>query len=43
LEILTPDWYERYGQKVEYSKKTRTIAEKEAKAIAIGLKWILLT
>lgn len=35
-EILTPDWYERYGQKVEYSKKTRTAADSEAKAIAIG-------
>ena len=35
-EILTPDWYERYGQKVEHSKKTRTAAEKEAKASAIG-------
>ena len=34
--ILTPEFYERYGQKVEHSKKTRTVAEKEAKAIAIG-------
>ncbi len=34
--VLTPDWYERYGQKVEHSKKTRTAAEKEAKAVAIG-------
>lgn len=34
--ILTPEFYERYGQKVEHSKKTRTTAEKEAKAIAIG-------
>jgi transposase len=34
--ILTPELYERYGQKVEYSKKTQTAAEKEAKAIAIG-------
>ena len=34
--VLTPDWYERYGQKVEHSRKTRTTAEKEAKAITIG-------
>jgi transposase len=34
--ILTPQFYERYGQKVEDSKKTKTVAEKEAKAIAIG-------
>jgi transposase len=34
--ILTPEFYERYGQKVEHSKRTRTAAEKEAKAIAIG-------
>jgi transposase len=34
--VLTSDWYERYGQKVEHSRKTRTAAEKEAKAIAIG-------
>ena len=34
--ILSPEFYERYGQKVEHSKKTRTAAEKEAKAIAIG-------
>ncbi|MEL7079590.1 MAG: transposase [Cyanobacteria bacterium J06582_2] len=30
------EFYERYGQKVEHSKRTRTAAEKEAKAIAIG-------
>jgi transposase len=35
--VLTLDWYDRYGQKVEHSKKTRTAAEKEAKAIAIGV------
>ena len=35
-KILTPGFYERYGQKVEYSQRTRTAAEKEAKAIAIG-------
>ena len=35
-EILTPEFYERYGQKVEHSKRIRTAAEKEAKAIAIG-------
>lgn len=35
-KVLTPEFYERYGQKVEHSKKTRTAAEKEAKAIAIG-------
>ena len=35
-KILTPEFYERYGQKVEHSKRTRTAAEKEAKAIAIG-------
>ena len=34
--VLTPDWYEHYGQKVEHSRKTRTTAEKEAKAITIG-------
>ncbi len=35
-EIVTPDWYERYGQKVEHSRTTRTAAEQEAKAITIG-------
>ena len=34
--IITTDWYDRYGQKVEYSRKTRTAAEKEVKAIGIG-------
>lgn len=33
---LAINWYERYGQKIEYSKKTRTIEEKAAKAIGIG-------
>jgi len=35
-KILTPEFYERYGQKGEHSKKTQTVAEKEAKAITIG-------
>jgi transposase len=34
--MVTIDWYERYGQKVGYSRKTRTTEEKEAKAIEIG-------
>lgn len=34
--IVTPEIYERYGQKVEHSRKIRTAAEKEVKAIAIG-------
>ena len=35
-KVLTAEFYSRYGQKVEHSKRTRTAAEKEAKAIAIG-------
>ena len=35
-EILTPDWYERYGQKVDYSKKARTLVEKDIQAVTIG-------
>ena len=31
-----PEFYESYGQKVEHSKRTKTAAFKEAKAIAIG-------
>ena len=34
--VLTPDWYDRYGKKTEYSRRTQTAAEKEAKAITIG-------
>ena len=34
--VLTPDWYDRYGKKTEYSRRTQTVAEKEAKAITIG-------
>lgn len=34
--MVTIDWYERYGQKNEYSRKTRTVEEKEAKAIQLG-------
>ena len=34
---IDTDWYERYGQRNEYSKKTRTAQEKEAKAIQIGV------
>ena len=34
-KVLTPEFYERYGQKVEHDKRTRTTAEKEAKAIAL--------
>ena len=34
--MLTPEFYERYGQKVEHSKRTKTATEKEAKAISIG-------
>ncbi len=34
--MVSIDWYERYGQKVGYSRKTRTAEEKEAKAIEIG-------
>ncbi len=34
--IVTPEIYERYGQKVEHSRKIKTAAEKEAKAITIG-------
>ena len=33
--IIDSDWYDRYGQKVGYSRKTRTTEEKEAKAIEI--------
>ena len=34
--IVTIDWYGRYGQKNEYLRKTRTVEEKEAKAIQLG-------
>ena len=34
--VLTPDWYDRYGKKTEYSRRAQTAAEKEAKAITIG-------
>jgi transposase len=34
--IIDSDWYDRYGQKDGYSRKTRTTEEKEAKAIEIG-------
>ena len=34
--MVTIDWYERYGQKNEYSRKTRTVEEKEAIAIQLG-------
>jgi transposase len=35
--VLTPDWYERYGQKGKYSKKIKTLVEKEAQAVTIGI------
>jgi transposase len=34
--IIDSDWYDRYGQKDGYSRKTRTTEEKEDKAIEIG-------
>jgi transposase len=34
--VIDSDWYDRYGQKDGYSRKTRTTEEKEAKAIEIG-------
>ena len=34
---IDTDWYECYGQKSEYSNKTRTAEEKEAKAVQIGV------
>ena len=34
--VLTPDWYDCYGQKTEDSRSCKTAAEREAKTITIG-------